>query len=122
VDDPRDERLAENEALFRAMNETMAAWEERQDAPPTEKHLFFCECASRRCHERVSLSIQEYVAVRESPMRFAVLREHVFPGLERIVEEHEGYVVVEKHERFRHVVEQADYHWAASPDGGRKAT
>jgi hypothetical protein len=68
----------------------------------------------------VCLSIPEYVAVRENPMRFAVLAEHVFPGLERIVEEHEGYVVVEKHERFRHVVDQANEHWAASPNGGRR--
>jgi hypothetical protein len=116
--DSRDARLAENETLFRAANERMAAWEERQEAPPTEKHLFFCECASRRCQERVSLTIREYVAVRESPVRFVVLREHVFPGLERIIEEHEGYVVVEKHERFRHVVEQANDRWAVNRDGG----
>jgi hypothetical protein len=51
-----------------------------------------------------------------------VLREHVFRGLERIVEEREGYVVVEKHERFRHVVEQADERWAVNPDGGRRGT
>jgi hypothetical protein len=117
VDEPRDERLAENEALFREMNERMAAWQERRDAP-LEKHMFFCECASRVCHERVHMTIPEYVAVRESPVRFAVLPEHVFPGLERVVEEREGYVIVEKHERFRHVVEQADERWAASPDGG----
>jgi hypothetical protein len=111
-------RLAENEALFRAMSKRMAAWEERQEAPPSETHLFFCECASRRCQERVCLTIPGYVAVRESPVRFVVLRGHVFPGLERIVEEHEGYVVVEKHERFRHVVEQANDRWAVNRDGG----
>jgi hypothetical protein len=119
--DARDERVAENEALFRAMNERMAAWKERREAP-MEKHMFFCECASRRCHERVCLTIPEYAAVRESPVRFAVLREHVFRGRERIVEEREGYVVVEKHERFRHVVEQADERWAVNPDGGRRGT
>ena len=118
--DPRDARMAENEALFRAMNERMASWEERQEAPATEKHMFFCECASRRCHQRVYLTIAEYVAVRESPVRFAVLRDHVFPGLERIVEEHGGYVVVEKHERFRRVVEQAEERWSMSRDGGRR--
>jgi hypothetical protein len=108
--------MAANEALFRAMNDRMAEWEERQEAP-LEKHIFFCECASRTCHERVCLTIPEYAAVRESPVRFAVLPEHVFAGLERVVEEHEGYVVVEKHERFRHVVEQADARWAVERDG-----
>ena len=59
------------------------------------------------------------IAPSESPLRFAVLREHVSPGLERIVEEREGYVVVEKHERFRHVIDQASERWAVERDGER---
>jgi hypothetical protein len=115
--DSRDARMAENEALFREMNERMAVWEERQGAP-LEKHMFFCECARRACHERVCLTIPEYVAVRESPVRFAVLPGHDVPGLERVVEERQGYVVVEKHERFRHVVEQAAQQWGRSSRDG----
>ena len=109
--------MAENEALFRAMNESLAAWQERREAP-TEKHMFFCECASRSCHERVCLTIPEYETVRESPVRFAVLPGHVSPWLERVVQEHEGYVVVEKHERFRHVVDQADAAGPSTPTAG----
>jgi hypothetical protein len=103
----RDARIAENEALFRAMNESMAEWDERRDAPATEKHLFFCECCNRICHERVCLTIPEYTAVRESPMRFVVLPGHVFPDLESVVETREAYLVVEKFERFRRIIDEA---------------
>jgi hypothetical protein len=111
--------MAENEALFRAMNERMAAWDERRDAP-SEKHMFFCECANRVCHERVCLTIPEYVAVRDNPLRFAVLPGHVRPDIEQVAEEHEGYVVVEKHDRFRYVIEQVTDRWGINPDGAKR--
>ena len=115
----RDARIAENESLFREMNERLAAWEERQAAPATTRHMFFCECANRVCHDRVCLSIPEYEAVRESPVRFAVLPDHVRPDIERVVGEGQGYVVVEKDERVRYILEQSDPRRTATPDGGR---
>ena len=111
----RDARIAENEALFRAMNESMAGWDERRDAPASDKHLFFCECCNRVCYERVCLSIPEYMAVRESPMRFVVLPGHVFPEFESVAEQHEEYLVVEKFEQFRHIIAQAA---RVQPTGG----
>lgn len=115
----RDEKVAENQALFREMNARLASWEERREAP-TERHLFFCECGERACHERVCLTIGEYASVREHPMRFAVLPGHVRPEIERAVEEHERYVVVEKHDRFRYVVERVASRWGANPDGATR--
>jgi hypothetical protein len=112
-----EDRIAENEALFRAMNERLAEWEERQ-AAPAEKHMFFCECGNRQCRERVCLTVAEYRSLRESPVRFAVLPGHVVPAVERVVEKREGYVVVEKEERFQRVIEQAPERWTVEPDGG----
>jgi hypothetical protein len=40
--------------------------------------------------------MQEYLAVREHPRQFVVLRDHVFPHVERVVSGTDGYVVVEK--------------------------
>ena len=117
----REARIAENEALFRAMNERMAGWPERREAPATQKHLFFCECGNRVCHDRVCLSIPEYASVRESPVRFAVLPGHVFPEVERVVARREGYVVVEKQERFRTVIEQAATRYGDAGSDGRAA-
>jgi hypothetical protein len=36
------------------------------------------------------------MAVRSSPRRFVVLRGHIVPGVEEVVSENDGYVVVEK--------------------------
>ena len=40
--------------------------------------------------------MQEYVAVREHPRRFVVLRDHVFLDVESVVATNDGYAVVEK--------------------------
>jgi hypothetical protein len=115
----REERIAENQALFRAMNQRLGSWEERR-AAPQEKHMFFCECGDRRCHERVCLTITEYEAVREHALRFAVLRGHVFPEAERVVAEPDGYVVVQKHDHLRAVIDEAPHGWATAPDGAER--
>jgi hypothetical protein len=84
------ERIAENEALFREMNEPMAAWQERREAP-TETHLYFCECGERSCYERVALTIADYEALRADPAHFR-----------------DGYLVAEKNEDVRPIVERMD--------------
>ena len=104
----RNARIAENEALFRAINERMTAWPERRAAPATEKLGFYCECGDPTCFERICLTGPEYELVREDPGHFAVVAGHVFPEAERVVEEHEGYVVVQKNEDVRGLVERAD--------------
>ena len=50
----------------------------------------------------------EYEAVRADSARFVVAPGHVFPSAERVVEEHEGYQIVQKDEDVRHIVEQLD--------------
>ena len=50
----------------------------------------------------------EYEKVRADPMHFALVSGHECPEAERVVEEYEGYVVIEKHEDVRRVVERTD--------------
>jgi hypothetical protein len=101
------ERTAFNEALFRAGNERMHAFEEREDAPPDERHMCLCECGDTDCKGRLWLTADEYEAIRTDDMRFAVLVGHITPEAERVVSEHEGrYLVVEKHEDVRGIVER----------------
>ena len=116
--DSRDARIAENQALFREMNEILAEWEDRQ-AAPAERHLFFCECGDVACQDRLFLTMAEYEAVRASSIRFAVLPGHEFPETERVVEEREGFLVVEKFEEARSIVEQSDPRRTGCDDGGR---
>jgi len=104
----RKARIAENEAQYRTINERVAKWEERQASSPTERHPFLCECGLDRCDERLLLTMLEYESLRADPMRFGVLPHHVIRDSERVVEQHEGYVVVEKNEEVRGIVEAMD--------------
>jgi hypothetical protein len=54
------------------------------------------------------LTRAEYESVRSEPARFAVLPGHVFSEAERVIEEHDGYLIVEKNEDVRGIVEETD--------------
>ena len=44
----------------------------------------------------IELSIAEYESIRTSPVRFPVKLGHDYPEFERVVEEREHYIIVEK--------------------------
>jgi len=106
--DARYEGLARNEARSRDVNEGIAVWSSRQGIPPGEKIEFYCECGDEECFERVALTREEYEAVRADSARFAVLPEYVNPEIARVVEEHDGYVVVKTAADLRGIVEDMD--------------
>jgi hypothetical protein len=96
----RQERLAANEVRFREINEAAQ--------PQREAHgdgRFVCECADRSCAAWIEMPLDEYRAVRADPRRFIIAPTHEVPDVERIVERHDGYSVVEKPEEVAHVVE-----------------
>jgi hypothetical protein len=102
------ERLALNEAAFRHANERMTAWPERQKVHASEQLTFYCECAHTACKQHLSLTPQEYESVRASSRRFVIVAGHEDPEVERIVEEHERYAVIEKDEDVTALVEATD--------------
>jgi hypothetical protein len=113
----RQERIAEIEVLFRAGNERMMAWPENQERVALgESVVLLCECGRRRCPARVALTGPEYEAVRADPSRFIVAHGHEFPEAEDVVEEHESYVVVHKHDDVRALVERMDLRRADADD------
>jgi hypothetical protein len=89
-------RAANNQALFRAVNEHLEdlAHSFEQIAGPGT--AFACECASLECIDRISMSVDEYEALRRHRNGFAVLPGHVVPEVEEVVSENERYVVVAK--------------------------
>ena len=93
TDAAREVRLARNEVLFREANELTAG-----DARDLGGDVvdFLCECSSRHCVEGVRLSTMQYEHIRASSDRFFVVPGHEVPAIERIVEQHERYLVVEK--------------------------
>lgn len=102
-----EERVASNQALYRIANERMRAWPERQ-AAESEEAKYLCECADTGCRELVSMTSDEYEAVRANSRRFVIAPGHVYPEAERVAEQHEDYAVVEKFPQVAHVVDAMD--------------
>ena len=105
--DDREIRAARNQALFRAVNEQIKSMNEAY-AEVAGTFAIACECADTSCIQTLELSRDEYEAVRAEPRHFAVLPGHVYPDVEDVVRESNGYVVVEKIARAADVAEILD--------------
>ena len=92
--DAREHRLAQNEALFREVNERIEAM--AQHLGPDTPYEFLCECANVDCTFRLTLPIAVYEAVRSDPRQFVVLPDHYTPEVETLVLEEETHWVVRK--------------------------
>jgi hypothetical protein len=106
-----DERLAlraaENQSLFREVNERIEELNERF-ATMMPMSDWVCECADETCFETVSLTTAEYEAIRAHPARFPVLPGHELPEVETVVEANERFLVVEKRGAARRVAVALD--------------
>jgi hypothetical protein len=91
----REVRAARNQSVFRAVNEKLLDLN-RAFADATNTFVIACECADMSCLETLELAAAAYEDVRREPNRFAVLPGHVYPEVEVVVAEAEGYVIVEK--------------------------
>ena len=60
-----------------------------------DRSPFLCECEDPGCRQVLRLTIDEYEAVRAHPRRFIVAPDHP-TGHARVVERHEGFVIIEK--------------------------
>jgi hypothetical protein len=85
-------RLAQNEVIFRELNERIeaGAWNE------TGPLAFMCECAALGCNVLVELTVAEYERIRASSVHFLLAPGHEIPAIEHVVKETPEYVVVEK--------------------------
>ena len=90
------EQAVKNEAIFREVNERVAALDEAHAISKDEPWEFLCECGNADCTERISLTREEYELVRSNALHFAIRPDHVLPEIERVVHASERFVVVEK--------------------------
>jgi hypothetical protein len=95
--DTRAERIGRNEDLFRKVNDQIEGVNEAFGTF-TGTMSVLCECGKLECIEQIDLTVDEYRRLRADPTRFAVKPGHELPDVERVVERHEGYFVVEKAE------------------------
>ena len=102
----REERVANNEAIFRAANERMAGWEERHAASATE--IYYCECADIECRDRVELGKADYERIRSNSRHFVIVPGHEVPDIETVIEENDGWSIIEKPDEVADIVEGTD--------------
>jgi len=99
--DPVKDRIATNEAIFRRVNERIAASPGRFDTAD-----FVCECGEPECHQQIPLPLDRYREIRTDPLLFFVAPGHEVPKAETVVERHDDYNLVKKPEEARPVLEQ----------------
>jgi len=100
----REERIAENEAWCRRLNERKAQW--IASGLPTAG--FRCECWQMDCGSRFRLSEEEWREARSRPDRFVVAPEHVARDVEVVVKERPNFWLVEKNGEAGEVVEELE--------------
>jgi hypothetical protein len=104
--DERERRIGLNEAFFREVNERL---EEIANSVGTGALSdFICECGAADCTDRISLTLDEYRRVRSQSTTFAVKPGHQVDDVERVVLEHERYVVVQKENEAAQVAVETD--------------
>src|SRR6476469_7195579 len=97
----RGERVAQNEILFRQVNERILEIE--TDSWRVDPIDFMCECGDLACTRVLQLTTDEYERLRADPKHFGVIPghelpdvEHELPDVEEVVETRPHYLVVEK--------------------------
>lgn len=87
------QRAARSQLIFREVNERIAELSRLHDGVGIS--LFICECNADSCAASLEVTRAEYEQVRAHGDRFVVLRGHELPGIERVVDGNERFLVVE---------------------------
>jgi hypothetical protein len=97
VSDDRARRVGLNESIFRQVNEQIGELN-RDFGSDLRRMTVICECADGDCTERLEIRVSEYERVRSDPLRYIILPGHEWPEFESVVEQRDGYDVVQKRE------------------------
>ncbi len=98
MDDASVEKIAQNNAAFRAANDQIEAAAVDHGFGRNGAVPFLCECSDPRCTQIIRLTPAEYDEVRSNPRWFAHAEGHEseIDGVVRLVERRDGYLLVEK--------------------------
>jgi hypothetical protein len=89
-------RAARNQTLYREVNEKIEGLNEAFAEVLDAGSAWICECADTECTRPLEMTLGEYEHLRTHPDRFAVAPGHVYPDVERVVDETDRYQIVEK--------------------------
>jgi hypothetical protein len=91
----REQRMVENEELFRTANERLQ--EHVAERVASDQHVpFLCECTDDLCMARIELTLDEYARVRADANHFVIEPGHPMMERERVVGQNQRFWVVEK--------------------------
>lgn len=85
-------RLVRSQIIFREVNERLRETVGDFDGPLE----FLCECSADNCIETVALDLKGYERVRAHPNLFLVTSGHEVLEVDRVVDQGDGYLLVEK--------------------------
>jgi hypothetical protein len=94
----RKRRVAENEAIFRAVNEQLsglAASVATQETRDNEVEIV-CECGAQSCTDRITIPQADYRRTREDSTLFLLRPGHDDPEAETVVARATTYWIVRK--------------------------
>jgi hypothetical protein len=86
------ERNARTQVLYREVNEHIRTIQESFGMPPSIEVM--CECG-RGCSLQIKISAADYAVVRGEPTYFLVAPEHQASEVDRVVEDHGSWLLVE---------------------------
>jgi hypothetical protein len=90
----RELKIAHTEALFRDVNERIAASAQTFNSADAD---FVCECADPGCADRVHATIDEYEGARSDGTQFLLVPGHEDTRVERVVKRpHSRLAIVKK--------------------------
>jgi hypothetical protein len=93
----RAERVGRNEAFFREVNERVRDVNEAF-SDLTGRGDFVCECGDASCVQGITLTMDEYRAVRAQPELFAIAVGHEMLDVEDVVDSNDRFTIVRKRE------------------------
>jgi hypothetical protein len=98
MDDSAAEKIARNNALFRDANDEIESAATDFGLDDGRIVPFICECSDERCTQIIRLTLAEYRHVRSNRRWFAHAPQHeqAIPGVVRLVEQEDRFVLVEK--------------------------
>jgi hypothetical protein len=103
--DPRLERIAKNEAVYRATNRELERAEQEGGGVADGVLEVICECGRDPCSGVITLTVSEYHRVLDQKDRFVVVPGHQTEEIERVVDDRGAYLVVDKFGEAEEIVE-----------------
>ena len=97
MSDERARRVGLNEAIFRQVNEQIRDLNRTFDTEEGTMTVI-CECGNSDCTERLELRVQDYERIRGDARHYVIAKGHEIPSVETVIEQAEGYDVVQKDE------------------------